>query len=393
MLDYLQAISAIFLGRFGAAQAPLRSVLEKAPRIDDPSALIWASIAALILGDNAQGRVMAARAVATARSRGAVTTVPKALEFLAYAEFWTGRHEAATANALEGLRVATETGQGNGACHHLAALALLDAIHGDESACRLRARTALDRAARYGLGLPAALSVWALAFLDLSLGRYTDAADRLRGLARAGPGQGHMAVAVLSVPTYVEAAARTGAIPAARAAFAIFEAWAASTSSPDNLALAARCRALLTEGQQAEEHYREALTLHAAGERAFERARTELLYGSLLRRRRRRSEARNQLRSALESFQRLHADRWAESARTELRVAGEVSSPAKSVVGEELTPQQYQIACYAAQGATNREIGAQLFLSPRTVEHHLGNVFAKLGVRSRIELVKLLVAP
>ncbi|MEU7824565.1 LuxR C-terminal-related transcriptional regulator [Catellatospora sp. NPDC049133] len=390
MLDYLEALSAIFLGRFGAALAPLRAVLDGAPRIDDPSALIWASIAALILGDNAQGRVMAARAVALARGRGALTMVPKALEFSAYAEFWTGRHAAATANALEGLRAATETGQGNGACHHLAALALLDAIHGDEQTCRLRARTALDRAGLYGLGLPAALSTWALAFLDLSLGRHADAAGRLRGLARAGPGQGHMAVAALSVPTYVEAAVRTGASDAARAAFTTFEPWADSTSSPDNLALAARCRALLSEGGEAEEHFRAALQLHAVGDRAFERARTELLYGALLRRRRKRAEARAELRSALESFERLHADRWAEWTRAELRATGESARPRLTEPDGELTPQQRQIARLAAQGATNREIAAQLFLSPRTVEHHLGNIFTRLGVRSRVELANLL---
>ncbi|BCJ73934.1 helix-turn-helix transcriptional regulator [Catellatospora sp. IY07-71] len=390
MLDYLDALSAIFTGRFDAALRPLRAVLDGAPRFDDPSALIWASIAAMILGDNAQGRVMAGRAVAAARGRGAVTMVPKALEFSAYAEFWTGRHAAATANALEGLRAATETGQGNVACHHLAALALLDAIHGDEETCRLRARTALDRAGLNGLGLPAALSTWALAFLDLSLGRHADAAGRLRGLARAGPGQGHMAVAALSVPTYVEAAVRTGAADAARAAFGTFERWAHSTSSPDNLALAARCRALLSEGAQAEEHFRDALELHAAGDRAFERARTELLYGSLLRRLRRRTQARTELRSALESFERLHADRWAQWTRAELRATGESARPRAEVTDGELTPQQRQIARHAAQGATNREIAEQLFLSPRTVEHHLGNIFAKLGIRSRVELTKLL---
>ena len=150
-----------------------------------------------------------------------------------------------------------------------------------------------------------------------------------------------------------------------------------------------RCRGLLADGPDADGHFEDALTLHGAGGRPFDAARTGLLYGEALRRRRRRAEARSHLRTALEAFERLGAAPWAERARAELRASGETARKRDPSSRAQLTPQELQIARFVGQGATNREIAAQLFLSPRTVDHHLRNVFAKLGISSRAELIRL----
>jgi DNA-binding CsgD family transcriptional regulator len=136
-----------------------------------------------------------------------------------------------------------------------------------------------------------------------------------------------------------------------------------------------------------EERFTEALRLHDGRDLEFERARTQLLYGRALRRRRRPAMAREHLQEALEVFDALTARGWATQARAELRAAGGVSGPQTRL--PELTPQQSEIAQLVASGATNREIAAKLFLSPRTIDHHLRNIFARLGVRSRVELSRL----
>ncbi|MFD0537565.1 LuxR C-terminal-related transcriptional regulator [Actinomadura luteofluorescens] len=160
--------------------------------------------------------------------------------------------------------------------------------------------------------------------------------------------------------------------------------------TPGPEALARRCLALLAgcDGE-AEEHFTEALRLHEAGDAVFELARTELLFGHRLRRGRRPRAAREHLRAALRVFERYGAAPWTAQARAELRAAGETAPRAASGFGK-LTAQQAQIARMAAEGATNREIAARLLLSPRTIDHHLRNVFTRLGIRSRVELARLI---
>jgi len=145
----------------------------------------------------------------------------------------------------------------------------------------------------------------------------------------------------------------------------------------------------MAAGDQAERHLDEALRLHALAQRSFDHARTELLYGEHLRRQRQRTRARPHLRNALEVFQRLGTPAWAERAQRELRAAGETARTHDVSTLEQLTPQELQIARGVVEGATNREIAAQLFVSPRTVSHHLRNVFNKLGISSRAELIRL----
>uniref|UniRef100_A0AAU1IDR2 LuxR C-terminal-related transcriptional regulator n=1 Tax=Streptomyces sp. NBC_00180 TaxID=2903632 RepID=A0AAU1IDR2_9ACTN len=389
----LGGLVAAFEGRYEDARELLEAAAGRCGPGGDPTVLIHAGIAALLLGDHTRAATATLRAAASARARGTPVTVPQAMEFRAYADFWTGRPRAGEAAVVDALWQAHATGQDNGACHLQAALAMFSALTGDADLCHERAASARSYALARGLGLPAALAQWALAYLDLSSGRFAAAAARLRALAGFGPGHGHRAIRHLAAPHYVEAAVRTGDTRVARLAHADYHRWASAVRSPDDLALSARCRALLAPGAEAVDHYQVALDLHSHGTRDFERARTELLFGSTLRRLRRRTEARDRLHSALEAFDSFGAPHCAAQARSELRALGTPAGPRRTgpdtpIAG--LTAQQLLVARMAAEGATNREIAARLALSPRTIDHHLRGVFTRLGIRSRIELVRLI---
>ena len=154
-----------------------------------------------------------------------------------------------------------------------------------------------------------------------------------------------------------------------------------------------RARALLAKApDEAARHYEQALQAHEHGGSPFDHARTELLYGEHLRRERRRSEARPHLRSALGTFEQLGAAPWSDRASAELRATGETARKRDPSAAAQLTPQERQIARLVGEGASNKDVAAQLFLSPRTVEYHLRKVFQKLGIASRNELIRQGVA-
>jgi DNA-binding NarL/FixJ family response regulator len=173
----------------------------------------------------------------------------------------------------------------------------------------------------------------------------------------------------------VEAAARAGEPAQAAEPLAQFHAWAATTNAPELQALAARCRALLATGDTAIAEFETAPELHTLTNRPTDQARTQLLAGEHLRRARRRADARQHLRAAVETFARLDAAAWAERARAELRAAGEATPRPAPTRLAALTPQELRIAAAVSEGASNRQIAAQLFLSPRTVDYHLRKVF------------------
>jgi DNA-binding CsgD family transcriptional regulator len=200
---------------------------------------------------------------------------------------------------------------------------------------------------------------------------------------------GSVSVKLIGVPDLIEAAARIGRLGKAREALAFYENWATSTASRFELPVLCRCRGLLASDEEAGQHFTDALRLHANGERPFERARTELVYGEMLRRGRHPKDAREHLRVALELFEQLGAAVWAERARSELRGSGETARKRDPSTIDQLTPQELQIARIVAGGASNKEAAAQLFLSPRTIEFHLRHVFAKLGITSRAQLAGL----
>ena len=390
--DLLQGMGLVAEGDAPAGEPRLRRAIALAATMDHPRRLLWAGVAAFLVGDSTAGDALFARAAAKARQDGAVGLLPQALEYLAPVELVAGRLDAAAATAGEGLRLARDTGNDTSACRHLCTLAHLAAIRGDEDACRAAAAEALDRSAARGLGLPATLAGHALALLDLGMGRPADALARLQRLLAAGPGAGSPFFAAYTVPDLVEAAVRAGRREVAAAPLAAFEQLATMVATPDLLAQLARCRGLLAGDEEAGGRFEEALALHQDQARPFDLARTELLYGEALRRDRRRGEARAHLRSALESFQRLQAAPWAERAGAELRATGETARRRDPSTLSQLTPQELQIVQLVGEGGTNREIGAQLFLSRRTIDYHLRNVFVKLGVSSRTELIRLALA-
>jgi DNA-binding CsgD family transcriptional regulator len=142
-------------------------------------------------------------------------------------------------------------------------------------------------------------------------------------------------------------------------------------------------------GEEAEQAYADAISLHGDGARPLDWARTELLFGEFLRRGRRRAEAREHLREALERFERLGARPWAERARAELRASGETARKRDPSTLLQLTPQELQVARFVSEGLSNKEVAAQLFLSPRTIDAHLRSIFSKLGITSRMQLARL----
>jgi len=265
-------------------------------------------------------------------------------------------------------------------------LAYLAAIEGDEQQCREFAGQVAPPA-----GESVVAAQWAeaaLILLDLGYGRIADALARLEAAADS-PARHHPNITRMA-PDHVEAAVRLGRPDRAADAVARFSRWAPLVGQPWATALQARCQALTASDDDAEQHYQQALRLHEHDTRPFDQARTQLVYGEWLRRDKRRRDARVQLHAALRTFQSLGAQPWADRAHTELTATGAPApQPAAPDVLAALTPQELQIARLAAQGLLNRDIAAQLFLSPRTVAYHLYKAYPKLGIASRAELTAL----
>ncbi|MFJ3362304.1 helix-turn-helix transcriptional regulator [Streptomyces anthocyanicus] len=392
--DHRVGMRALLEGRLDRAGAPLGQVVRRSRTGDRPETLLRSAAAALLLGDVDAARSGGARALAAARQLGSDALVPQALEYLAYAELRAGRHPQARTHAEEGLRTALRAGQRNTAAHHRAVLALAASIEEEPDAVARHVAAALDTARRHGLAQAAALAQWAAARADLGRGRPFDAADRLGLLVLPGLGRGHFAVWRLAVPCFVEAAVLAGRDEDARRVLTDFADWAAFGADPQAAAQLARCHALLAPAEHADALYRHALDRHDEAGGDFERARTALLYGKWLRRRRRPREARGRLGTALAGFERCGAGVWAAQARDELRALGAAPRSPGAGAGTparlgRLTPQQLRIARQVAEGATNREVALTLGVSTRTVDYHLRKVFAALGVRSRLELARM----
>jgi DNA-binding CsgD family transcriptional regulator len=383
----LIGIGLILEGNPAAGVPVAREALSVAQSLDEPPDLIAAGAAALYVGDDGLAGRLYTRAAETARRRGALGLVPYALELLTVCESTADRFAAATAAATEGLDMARETGMMTSAAHLLARMALIAAKQGREHDCRQLAAEALHESVPRNLVLPIVTAKWALGILELGLGHPHEALNQLNELARPDA-EYHEIASHFSAPDRVEAAVRSGQNDLAGAALAEFEAWPAEVAPDWALALAARCHALLISGPAAEAHFEEALALHGH-ERPFERARTELAFGEMLRRAGRRTDARPHLRNALAEFERLASEPWAERARAELRASGETARKRDPSTIDQLTPQELQIARLVADGGlSNPEIAARLFLSRKTVEYHLHKVYSKLGVSSRGELAR-----
>jgi DNA-binding CsgD family transcriptional regulator len=361
--------------------------LELAERLDDPHCLIWAGITADREGSWGDGLAHADRAVALARERGLVSVLPYALAARATQLIGRGRFDLASSAAEEGRRLALDLDQQWTASWNLAELAEVEALRGQEDEARAHADVLQQLVTASGATLNRTLGERVLGLLDLTLGRPAEALDHLRRSAGVPAGVWITPYRVIQLPDMVEAAVRADELDEAADLLARSREWVERFPTPARLSLLARCQALAAESD-AEPHFLRSLEL-AETLSPFERARNELLYGEWLRRERRRVDARPHLRTALELFQRLSLPPWEERAGAELRASGETARRRDPSTRDQLTPQELQIAHLVAEGMTNREIGAQLILSPRTIDYHLHKVFTKLQIASRTDLVRM----
>jgi DNA-binding CsgD family transcriptional regulator len=390
LVDLIADVTATLRGNDPEARARLLQALDHLADATEPRWLIWAGAAASRSGAQARDDAFSRRAEAIARQTTAVGTLAMALQRIAWTDLAYGRVAAASIHSAEGLQLAVEAGLTNAACFHRAILAWVAAVRGDEETCTSLAEQASATAMEHGLGPQNSIAHWAVGLLHLGLGQWEAAATRLEAVSSPASGGGHSFIALFALPDLVEAAVRAGRPDVAESAATRFAEYAREGAPAWELALVARCRALLTRPSEAKEHLlSKALILHEHDRRPLSLARTQLLLGEHLRRERRRVEARSQLRIATEAFERLGAAPWEERARAELRATGETARKREPNTLTQLTPQQLHIVRLVAEGATNKEVAAQLFLSPRTVDHHLRNVFAKLGISSRAELIRL----
>ena len=231
--------------------------------------------------------------------------------------------------------------------------------------------------------------MWAIAALgDLELGLgHPEAAlghfEEQRAVLRA---RSIRDVDLLPGPELVEIYLRLGRGQEAAEAAEEFEREASAKAQPWALARAARCNGLLAAQDKSDRHFDTAFALHGQTSDVFEAGRSHLAYGSHLRRERQRVRAREQLRAAVDIFDRLGANPWSEMARAELAATGETARRRDLTTLNDLTPQEMQIALRLAAGRTTRETAAALFLSPKTIEYHLRNIYRKLAIGSRSEL-------
>ena len=372
---------ALVTGDHAAGAPLLAEAAEWGARAHEPRHAQWAAWAALWLGDAARFEALLDRAAGLARDRGELGILADVLGSRAvHLALFAQRYREASVAAEEALGIVRELGAANVRLLPLAALATVAAVHGDLDEARRLGEETLALAHDRGLALRASAAVHALALADMAEGRWDEALARLESLSHpADPAVGIVA------PDLIEAAVRAGRPDRAAAGLERYEAWARLAGTPETLPRVASCRGLVAEGDEATRHLEEAAA-GAGAARPFDRPRILLLCGEHLRRLKRRVAAREHLRAALEGFEAIGATPWAERARAELRASGETARRREPDGAAGLTPQERQIAGLVGRGLTNKEVAAQLYLSPRTIDAHLRDVFGKLGISSRREL-------
>ena len=382
-IESLGGLARFYAGDHRAGQALLADALRGADTVTDPHALLWAGDFATISKGLGAGLPYVSRAVDMARRNGLLSLLAPALRQQARDFVWSSQFDLAYAAAEEGYRLSLDLGYGSAG--HLMNMAAVEAMWGREQDARRHADEALALGSRHGSWFRAILE-WTLGLVELTSGRADEAADRLFVLTAPGRSDINPAIALEAMPDAVEAGVRAGRQAEAAQRLETLREMVTATPTQPRSALLARCEAL-TGARDADEAFGEAIAA-AAALPPLQRARTELLYGEWLRRERRRTDARGHLRTALEMFRTMGAAPWAERAEAELRATGETARKRDVSAVEQLTPQELQIAGLVAGGLTNKEIAAQLFLSPRTVDYHLRKVFTKLGIASRSELIR-----
>jgi DNA-binding CsgD family transcriptional regulator len=372
------------------AGAPLVKRALSAFRSEDiptNDALRWLALASRIAGDgpwdHEAWEALVSRHVRLAREAGALSLLPIALTARIYVHLFAGEL-AAAASLSEELSSVAEATRSELAPYGPLGVA---AWRGREAETRELIEATVEEAVPRGEGLGLTATQWAAAVLYNGLARYEDALAAARQAARPPEAMGF---AHWTLVELIEAAARTGEWQSAAESLEMLAQTTRPSGTDWALGIEARSRALLSNGEQAERLYREAIDRLARGRIGAELARAHLLYGEWLRRERRRLDAREQLRIAHELLSSMGAEAFAARAARELLATGERARKRTAETREDLTAQEAQIARLARDGLSNPEIGSRLFISPRTVEYHLHKVFAKLDIGSRQELHRAL---
>jgi DNA-binding CsgD family transcriptional regulator len=379
----LDADTTLQLQGLPAAAPLLRTAIDavRAAPPDAPETFQWLAAAcadATILVDETRLDELARRMETEARRHGAVLPLTLALSHAGVSNLLAGYLSEAQRCFLEHAAIAEARGQ-----HWRIGALLIAAWRGQVQQVQQLLAAVADDAGREGQGYQLVFADYARCVIELGQGRYGAA------FASFTADIEDTSQIKFVLPDLAEAAQRAGHHDAAQNLLAQLERLAAASPSPLTLGYLARARALTGEdpGEQAEEHYREAIAQHGAARGPVHLARSQLVYGEWLRRIKRPRDAREPLRAAYRGFDEMGARAFAARARRELSAAGEsVPVRASTQDREALTAQESQVAELAAGGATNAEIAAQLYLSPNTIDYHLRKVFRKLGVTSRRQL-------
>jgi DNA-binding CsgD family transcriptional regulator len=359
----------------------MRRAAQDAVRTTDITELAIGASLAAFTGDNATARRLASYGVHLARTRGEVGALPMILNTRGLIDAFDGWFDSALSHAQEADQLAHDIGQSHYLANTNAMAALVHASRGAAPEYERHYRTAV---ALLGDSVVStrALTGWAEGLWFLGRGEVDQACSRLLTLAEP---QGHPIFALLSTADLAEAAIRSARQDEALDRLSTLQTWSRGAGTPVAAALAARAEGVLNDDPALLE---DALGLLEGLERPFDRARTHLLLGEHLRRDRRRAAARHHLHAAVDEFGNLGAEVWERRARNELAATGETIQRRDRGAAQALTPQERRIARMVADGITNREVAAQLFLSPPTIDYHLRNVFLKLGITSRAELIR-----
>ena len=335
-------------------------------------------IIALELWNDESWHTLAAGQAQFARDTGALVHLQFALNYLARAHLLDGELTTAARLVEEDRLIAEATGNPPIADTAM----MLAAWRGREGEAAELIEAGLQEATARGLGRMLSFATVASSVLHNGLGQHAAARDAAWPAFK----RGHLGFGPLVVPELAEAAARTGDVALLRAALEWLSERTRVTPTEWALGIEARVRALLGEGEAADRWYRESIEHLDRTRVRAQLARAHLLYGEWLRRERRRGEAREQLRTAHEMLAAMGMAAFAERARRELQATGETARKRTVEITVELTAQEAQVARLAREGLSNPQIGARLFISTRTVQYHLGKVFAKLGITSRSQL-------
>ncbi len=383
----LDALAVRLTDGYPASAAMMERVLaalcdEEIP-VQEALRWLWlGSVIAADLWDDERWQVVATRHVTITRETGALSELPGALDSRAFVHLIAGELAAASSLVEEVTTVCAAIGSNPARLGPLG----LAAFRGREREARTLIDATISDAAPRGQGAGVTVAHWLHALLCNCLGQYEDALAAAQEAARH---QEEFGAPRWGLVELVEAAARSDAPELASEALEQLSETTRASGTNWALGVEARSRALLSEGDAAEQLYREAIERLARTRVRVELARARLVYGEWLRREQRRADAREQLRAAHEMFTEMGVEGFAERARRELQATGETARRRTEGTRSVLTPQEAQIAQLARDGLSNPEIGARLFISPRTAQYHLRKVFLKLDITSRNQLSRV----